>query len=719
MGIRLNLVLVVCLLIVPTFALQTAWVKIKDDGLMEYIDLEPLDLPNGDTLFKVTIRPEFKTAYEDYTLGFESKTSYEDWLMLESKNVIVPYHINTGEEIVYKNIDLDSLLKEGHFLIKLDREKVNSIIHFGWFSEEWTLIYTENVTIGVYVDGDVPTWCVDCSTLNESSNMTTTERNVWANVTTNETFWLLNGTTPEFPLFQVWTEIHDDSYNVTFELPIGSNRTNITVNNSQFASELFNTSEPTLLWNDTFDDDDISDWTQDTGDFVVNDGWMSHSGAADWIISPYNASGDYRIRVLWHTGASGKGGVAWNFQAQNNDDHNFYQLDNYEGYEKLYYGERISDSFGSAINSHEIDAPDNTNLLTDVFVYRSNDTYRACLMWENETIIYCNAEWWNDTFTSGYVGFYGSEIMNVSYIEVWNLPIPIDNHTFELNWVTGWAYCTAHANCSVEYYCSMSGDQNSRCLADITPTVEFVGEQDVYPEGNITMFVNVSSSGVVIDNATVWVELYNSSVNGTLLQNVTGNYSGGLYSIPFTNLTEFENYYASANGELQPIYGLDSDTHEFDVVTASLEIIYPLSTDEVYARTIHPRIRLTMSDFALIGECFYDTEQQRSDRFTVSNNVTFNSVPMNPINGRNYMTVSCDIGGLVLKETVEFQSMVVPDVYLLGINLNTHIVSQIMLFYLKQFLWNIGPSLFGFFLILSTIVIAYHYIFKKAIERVT
>ena len=110
-----------------------------------------------------------------------------------------------------------------------------------------------------------------------------------------------------------------------------------------------------------------------------------------------------------------------------------------------------------------------------------------------------------------------------------------------------------------------------------------------------------------------------------------------------------------------------------------------------------------MSNFANIGTCFYKTEQQQSEPFTVSNNVTFNSVSINPINSINRLAVECNIGGMVLREFVDFEALVVPDAYLLGINLNSHIVSQEMLFYIKQFLWIAGVPLFVFYVIISII----------------
>ena len=110
MGKVTVITLLMCFLILPAFALRVEWVKVKDEGLMQYIDLEPLVLSKGIVRFKVTLNPLFVKEYELYTVGLVSKSiTTEDWLKVNADKVLIPITTTLSKDdvmIMDKTLDL-------------------------------------------------------------------------------------------------------------------------------------------------------------------------------------------------------------------------------------------------------------------------------------------------------------------------------------------------------------------------------------------------------------------------------------------------------------------------------------------------------------------------------------------------------------------------------------------------------------------------------------
>lgn len=697
------------LLIFPTFALNTNWEKVKDEGLMSYVTLEPFKDLDGSTIFKVTLNPEFKENYELYFLGLTTKTTFDSWLVEKASTINIPAYLKSGNSLASKNYLLSDILAKGYIRVETPDETINYVFHIGWSSEEWHLLYNTNVTIGICDSGSWSQYS-DCM---PSSNWTVQDKTIYANITSNETFWKLNGTIPDYNVVQIWTDIHLDSYNTT--VLVDNKEVEINVTSGKLTTLLMGEAD-VLVFSDDFEDDDVSDWTQVGDGWTVISGVLTHSDTdPDFIYAPYNltAGTSYIVKFNFTIGTVGawKGGLMWYDGDQSGDNAYLNQHD--DAGSQHYFNERVDGSFSGSVNSEGFDYITSHTYLNKLFIY-GNGTVYSQTFFENGTLAYEN-DYTDLTLFGGFVGFYTNANKEVEDVEIWTLATPSNNLPYEINWVTGWAYCTSHDNCTSDYFCSLSEDETSQCTGDYTPTLEILGDNTNFAESSVTFFIDFTHEDSTVLGSTIWGELYNASVGGTLLQNVTANYDTKYY-LTFENLTEYSGYYLKAYGLNQPIYSLVQDNKEFDVVIASIEILYPISTEKVYARTIFPRFILTISDFENVGTCAYHTPQQQSGTFTVSNNVTFNSVPMNPINSWNRLTVECDIGGLTLRKTVAFDSLVVPDQYLLGINLNSHIASTLMLYRIKEMLWIIGFPYFLFILLVSIISLLV-YLFKKGVSQ--
>lgn len=730
-----KLLMILFFLVLPSFALRSEWVKIKDEGLMQYIDLTPSTIKEGHVRFSVALDPTFIKEYELYSTGLTAKTDieYDDWLSVSANKILLPITTSlTKEDTLILDKNMLQILTDGYIDVYYD-EKTEPLVHFGWESEEWTLVYYNDVTIGIC---DTGVWS-QFSNCTPSGNWTVQNKTVYANVTSNETFWSINGTIPDYNLIQMWTAIHENAYDISFSFSDYYNYTGINLVSYPLNSEGARSPTESIDFEDGTDEGAPVGWDLGGSTYLVQ-------------VSEDVADGDNKSLLIRNDLTDSKPSLqydtTYNFTVDSTIVHSIY-LDKMGVVETVYnYGDTIV----SNILTFQIDTStriiewynqssaswitgitplkfkdwskvhvtlDFTNDLYNIYVdgifqglgYFRNYDHNAGSFSKIQIIF-------NEDANETHLYFDNWEIYNEVY-----LPYQLDsiaNNSYEVLWTTGWAYCTEHANCTSPYYCTLSGDENSKCTLDVEGTLSLENLQTIYPEGEATFFASYEDAGTPIVGANVWFELYNASVNGTLLGNVSATYSNDLYQALF-NITEFEGYYIEVHSEYQPVYASEIDSDIFDSVIAQLIIEYPLSTDEVSAKTLYPQFKVIISDFVRTAECSYETALQKSDKFTVSNNVTYSGTFINPINGENYLIVSCKIGELTLIEQSYYTALVIPDVYLLGINTEAHLLSQLYIFYFKRFLWTVGKPLFGFFIIIGFIITMFNNLFIRGVQYIS
>jgi len=624
---------------------------------------------------------------------------------------------------------LDLILKNGYIDVPFT-DYSNNLIHFGWESEEWVAVYYENVTIGI-CDSGVWSQYNNCT---PSGNWTTTEKQVYANVTFNETLWKINGTTPDYKLLQIWTDIHENSYDISMSLFSSYNYS--TINLVSYPLEANIIPNLTIDFEDGTDGNMPVDWTP-TGtsyltlvsDDIVKNGNKSfliqNSLTNDRPSISYTTLHNYTADSSWifNIYLDKLGVVEPSLSIDDGIQGNIltYNIDTSTHFLKWYNQSSaswISGTTDLTLNTwHTIHT--NFNFGTDTYEIYVDDSYEGKgyfrnhdhnadsvnrMQWlfnenANETHIYTDDYFfYSSSYTPAHLG-------------------STANQNYEVLWTTGWAYCTDHANCTDAYYCSLTGDENSKCTLDNEATLELYNLQSMYSEGETTFFASYTYDDLPIENATVRFELYNASINGTLLGNTSASYSNGLYYVAF-NVTEFDDYYIEVYAVNQPLYSSEIDTGSFDVVLADLITEYPLITSSISSRTLYPQFRIIMSDFVQTATCRYKTALQDSNSFTVSNNVTYVGTSINPVNGENYLIVICNVGEIELSESVTFSATVIPDVYTLGMTWEVTEISRLTTFYFKEFLWTFGKPFMAFTLMIGTIVLIFNNLFIRVLNYI-
>lgn len=712
-----------------------------------------------------------------------------------------------------------------------------------WNGSEWqTLryttgsddIYEEAMSWGM-PGGYEPIWCFDCENYTQSSNFTTLEFPIWANITTNETFWKLNGTTPPYQLFQIWADIHLGAYNISFKIPddaeqsfnlsegkitnyplFSSNASSFNFSSFTYRRSLTGSGNITVALIDTKSLISTGKMRSDCADIRVTDTsdneyeyWTQFCNTTETrIYAKPTDSTEVSHRIYYgYSGATDNANFNatfsnpllpnGDFEGDATGDPDTWTIVEASGsvdvsQTRAFIGTNstkyVDDDGGQPTMTRTFTGiPDDTLLewsvnvdfvtTTGAFVRIGGDTGSNAIlgmfMKDNNdidiypspgvqtlNISYADDEWTNFTLLNNmttlktkfwvnnqYAGEYdfrkiggdpttmidvafqaGAGSITTYYLDAMRLfrfssyatvgseeTGESANTSFSLEWATGWAYCTEHSNCTLDYFCTNLTTFYSQCFPDLS-AVAVIDPQTQYPIGNITPCASYTYSGTSLDNATARFEI--SYSNGTLLYNETASYFSATerYCVTF-DMPEGELFDLDFYAQQQPEYAEATSTLDVDVVFLNLTIEFPESNAFLHSSRIFPRIRFQMSDFYKSASCQYITNFETKEPFSVTNNITYDEMPIDLINGENILKVRCSIGGRGLEESVVFETSAVPDIYLLGINLQAHLATQIALHRIKQMIWIFGKP-FTIFVWALSFIILFGYTFISAMRSI-
>jgi len=289
----------------------------------------------------------------------------------------------------------------------------------------------------------------------------------------------------------------------------------------------------------------------------------------------------------------------------------------------------------------------------------------------------------------------------------------------DMTWVTGYLHCSDHSDCHEDYFCVPYYEglgliyATQVCQADLSTDVELMLNTH-YPEGTQTFYANYTYQNAPIPNGSgVFTIAYR---NGTFIENISATWNPLIDMYEGTTSLNTSEIDVNVSIQAQPYYSIAYDTGETDIVYMSLTIEYPEEFELLRSKTIYPKINLILSDFYDTGTCRLRINTETTGWFTVVNNVSYDNFPINLINDENYLVVDCIMGDIILTKAVGFTTSAVPDPYLLGINLNAHLITQEGLHDYKAFLNVFGKGWF-FFILPTSFIILIAYAFIKALNK--
>ena len=709
------------------------WTKTKDEYVMSCINIEPVGVKDF---------VEWKVTYIDYkclskmlSLELTGETSkiVDDlaYVNLVSKMVDLPIKLISPDfKTIETSINLDTLIKDTLFYTY--STSYNKIA-IGLATEEWELIYYENVTVGL-CDSGVWSQYNNCT---PSANWTVTEKQVYANMTSNETYWKINGTLQNYSIFQIWSNIHLESYDkyiyfndVPFLINVTTNI--LTTNNLIEGEDSFYE-----LVNEFFETQTVGNLPTD---FSIYEGiagtirvsnTLSYStdkslkyidtntGTAPTCAKYFSAAQNNTLISLYFyvdsiTSTGDAVYITQNAQGGYNDGTSKLSLRN-DGTIHIYPNGTPTELNLTYVEDIWYNLKTESNIITDKVKYWLNDEFMGEYATTLNDVTSSNALWLWGGATPTFTVYYDNLIITDLNISSGKTDFT-STDTYEIGWTTGWAYCTENSNCTQSYYCDTTEDvSNYKCVEDLTTTSNILNSEYAL-EGPVTLFSNYLYDSVIIPNATgVYSIGYR---NGTFIEeiNTTWNEITSLYENTY-NFTIGE-YEINVTFTGQPFYHNASTSLDLDVIFLELEILNPKHNERLYASTVYPALILTIPDFYLSGSCRWIHNTKTTTLFTVTNNATFDNFPLDLINNDNILTAECVVGDISISKSIEFITTAVPDPYLLGINLNTHLVAQAQLEEMKQFLF-IGGTPYMLFMIPISIIMMFGYLFIRSVNEVT
>jgi len=283
-------------------------------------------------------------------------------------------------------------------------------------------------------------------------------------------------------------------------------------------------------------------------------------------------------------------------------------------------------------------------------------------------------------------------------------------------WTTGLSMCESHDDCDEDYHCTPLPDSLvGVCNPDfITKTELEINE--VYPEGLVIFVAGYSYNDILIPNATGTFTI-RYKANNSIVDTVTAewNEEKGKYT-GVTSLT-INEYNVSVELQSEPYYASSSDEADFNVIFMELKVLYPEEYSQLSVSKIYPSLSMTVPEFYLTAECRWVHNTRTTGWFVVTNEIPFNVIPIELINGENYLKAECILGDMMFMTDVTFETTAIPDPYLLGINLNTHLLSQEGLYEWKEMINAFGVPYAVLISVLSVIVLL-GYIFISTVNNV-
>jgi hypothetical protein len=730
---------ILLVLLLPGRALTREWVKTEDSDEMLCIDLS---VKEGKDLLIFTVNSiDEKCLGEQLANLFIGTTKFDTSAYLTE---IAPFTVlpisekSSSDKITaYSGYTVEDFLKRATLEYTVSSQ-VKSI-KFGWNSETWEAVYSENIIYG-----------------NTTTNATNTMQ-IYANGTTNGTYWRGGANlTAIYNVTRFWTTIHTNASNVSDDINTGNSLASYTSGTGQlysfFTQDLntscfspvslnsglisyYNTDEPSgtvmidslNLQNGTINGALVNQVGKinRTYNYVTND-WTSVTNlnglnlTGNFTISHWIYFDNLPVNDLSYIGnafpSTQKGWMVY-YSTTGDDKINFFGYglsdtnvistttpvaDTWYHVVVTYNGTRLALWINGAIQDDDASTGAITGSTRAVWFARYEHAPDYNLTGNIDEIGF-----WNRALTPAEIN---ASLYNFGTgLACGGAPYTNPQYSYyNLTWTTNGTYCSSDSNCSLSQWCnSTTPIQNSLCAEDYITSANIIGANSQYDVTDSVLFqANYTYGTTSIDNATMAsFELYNSS--GFSLSNYTATYDNEteVYSA-YINLTEEgEDFDLIFRAEEQPYYAEATDTATFDVFIFSLNITFPEEGAQLYSNKIYPRIFVKLSNFYNSADCLFTHNFKKSESFTVVNNLTFDERLINLINGENNLELECSAGGRTLITTATFRTSAVPDIYLLGLNLDIHLLVQETLIFTKKLLFSLRIPLISLIIFINLAVI--------------